>query len=124
MTKIWVLEGFISKEIMEKSLNELYEMKANQTDEKLIKACDEAISAYKKRMDKNPDGYWLGYDGKIVYKHFCEEAKGTLRNMKDKKMKWRVVEGELIGETAKYWLNNYKPVKINEGVMKYLWATL
>lgn len=121
MKKVWILERFISPEECKKSLDDLYAAReANAEKPELAKVCDEMITAYKKRMDANPDGYWLGYDGKIIYRDFCYCAKQTMRNLAGSK--FRVVEGE-IEDNAKYWLG-YKIVKENPGVLRYLYKTL
>lgn len=121
MKKVWVLEKFVSVDEMQKSLSKLFEMREmNEGKEEAIRACDEMIAAYKKRMDANPDGYWLGYQGKTIYRQFCQCAHDTMRNLKGST--FRVVEGE-IADDAKMWLG-YKVVKVNDGVMRYLYATM
>ena len=122
MKKIWVLEGFIDRSQMIKSLDDLYSMKAGLDSDDAKKACDDAIIAYKKRIDSSHDGYWFGYEGKSSYRDFCICAKRVLKNMRKENMAWRVIEG-IIPDDAKSWLD-YKIVKENVGVMKYLWATL
>lgn len=121
MKKVWILEKFVSIEKMQKSLSELLEMrKVNEGNDEAVKTCDEMIDCYKNRMEKNPEGYWLGYQGKIIYRQFCECAHQTMRNLKGEQ--FRVVEAE-INDDAKYWAG-YKIVKENPGVMRYLYATL
>lgn len=122
MKKVWILEGFISREKMEEELEDLYTSRDLAKTEDQIKACDEIMSIHKKTILKHPEGYWVGYQGKSIYHQFCTCAKDTLRNMKDVIKKWRVVEAE-INDDAQVWVG-YKIVKENPGVMRYLWATL
>ena len=122
MKKVWILEGFISKEKMEKSLKDLYDLEKKATTKDQIDSCLEMIDLYEKKLHENPDGYWLAYQGKTNYKYFCDEAHSTMRNLRKDKMKWRVIEGS-IRDDAKTWCG-YEVVKENAGVMKYLWATL
>lgn len=122
MKKVWILEGFISKEAMENELKSLYEMKTKAKLPEQIDACDELIRFCIDRIDKNPEGRWLGYQGKTNYKEFCYCAHETLRNMKKERMKWRVVEA-FIKDSASTWAG-YETIRENVGVMKYLWATL
>lgn len=77
------------------------------------------VENYKKQIEANPNGRWIGFDGKSIYSVFCNVAKETIRMFPDSK--FRVVEGE-IEDDAKYW-PGYKFVKENEGVLRYLMAT-
>lgn len=122
MKKVWILEGFISKESMIESLNQILEMKESADTEDGIKACNEVETVYRNQIARYPEGHWLGYQGKVIYSQFCECAKETLRNMRNQNMRWRVVEAT-IEDHAKYW-TGYKVVKENSGVLKYLLATL
>ena len=123
MKKVWILEKFESNEAMVKTLGELEktldESKGN-LDEKGIELMNQTIGSYKKMIDENPEGIWIGWEGKSIYRQFCEVAKDALRRA-DKSWKFRVVEGE-IEDNAKYWCD-YKFVKVNEGVLRYLMAT-
>ena len=123
MKKVWILEKFESNEAMVKSLSELeqmFEESKDNFDEKGIESMTKTIESYKKRIDENPGGEWIGWEGKSIYSQFCEVAKDALRRA-DKSWKFRVVEGE-IEDNAQYWCG-YKFVKVNEGVLKYLIAT-
>ena len=123
MKKVWILEKFVSNEAMVKTLGELektLEESKGNLDEKGIEVMNKSIASYKKMIDENPEGMWIGWEGKSIYRQFCEVAKDALRRA-DKSWKFRVVEGE-IEDNAKYWCN-YKFVKVNEGVLKYLMAT-
>jgi len=123
MKKVWILEKFESNEKMVKTLNELEqifeESKAN-LDEKGIESMNKTINSYKKRIEKNPNGEWVGYQGKSIYRQFCDVARDEIRRA-DKSCKFRVVEGE-IEDNAQYWVG-YKFVKENDGVLHYLMAT-
>ena len=123
MKKVWVLEKFESNEMMVKVLGEMeqiFEESKGKLDEKGVESINQAIASYKKMIDENPEGTWIGWEGKSIYRQFCEVAKDALRRA-DKSWKFRVVEGE-IEDNAKYWCG-YKFVKENEGVLKYLMAT-
>ena len=123
MKKVWVLEKFASNEVMVKTLGELEQMldeSKDKLDEKGIESMNKTIASYKKMIDENPEGIWIGWEGKSNYRQFCEVAKDSLRRA-DKSWKFRVVEGE-IEDNAKYW-RGYKFVKVNEGVLRYLMAT-
>ena len=123
MKKVWILEKFVSNEAMVKTLGELektLEESKGNLDEKGIEVMNKSIASYKKMIDENPEGMWIGWEGKSNYRQFCEVAKDALRRA-DKSWKFRVVEGE-IEDNAKYWCN-YKFVKVNESVLRYLMAT-
>ena len=122
MKKVWILEGFIDREKMEKSLNDLYDLEKKATTKDQIDSCLEMINIYEKKLHENPNGYWLAYQGKTIYKQFCDCSRQTLHNLCKDIAKWRVVEGS-IEDGSKTWVG-YKFVKENVGVMKYLWATL
>ena len=123
MKKVWILEKFESNEMMVKTLGELeqmFEENKGNFDEKGIESMNQTISSYKKRIEENPKGMWIGWEGKLIYRQFCDVAKAALRRA-DKSWKFRVVEGE-IEDNAQYWCG-YKFVKENEGVLRYLMAT-
>ena len=123
MKKVWILEKFESNEMMVKTLGELeqvFEENKGNFDEKGIESINQIIASYKKRIEENPEGMWIGWEGKSIYRQFCDVAKAALRRA-DKSWKFRVVEGE-IEDNAQYWCD-YKFVKENEGVLRYLMAT-
>ena len=123
MKKVWILEKFESNEAMVKALGELeqmFEESKGNLDEKSIESMNRTIASHKKMIEENPEGMWIGWEGKSIYRQFCEVAKDALRRA-DKSWKFRVVEGE-IEDNAKYWCG-YKIVKVNEGVFRYLMAT-
>ena len=123
MKKVWILEKFESNEMMVKTLGELeqmFEESKGNLNEKGIESMNQIIASHKKMIDENPEGMWIGCEGKSIYRQFCDVAKSELRRA-NKSWKFRVVEGE-IEDNAKYWCN-YKFVKVNEGVLRYLMAT-
>ena len=122
MKKVWILEGFATREMMDKEMEELLKEIADVQTEVEKVAAKEIIKIHENAIRKYPEGRWAAYQGKTNYKQFCECAHETLRNMKKKNMQWRVIEGQ-IEDDAKYWVG-YEPVKENPGVMRYLWATL
>lgn len=122
MKKVWILEGFVSREHMEKELGGIVEMISKAKTKEEVDAVLEMEGMYKKVIEKNPEGHWTAWQGKTNYKQFCDCAKETLRNMRKEKMQWRVIEGAIEDE-ASTWVG-YKIVKENNGVMRYLWATL
>lgn len=120
MQKIWILECLYTPEEMQKDLA-LYE-KMLDTDD--IKNNEESLELTKKMLEntkqmiaENPNGKWIGHQGKIIYRQFCECALETMGYFKNKKQ-YRVVEA-LIEENSRYWLN-YEVVKENPGVLKCL----
>lgn len=123
MKKVWILEKFESNEAMVKTLSnfeQMFEEGKDKLDEKGIESMIQTIASQKKMIEENPEGMWIGWEGKIIYRQFCETAKAALRRA-DKSWKFRVVEGE-IEDNAQYWCG-YKFVKENEGVLRYLMAT-
>ena len=123
MKKVWILEKFESNEAMVKTLGELeqmFEESKDKLDEKGIESMNRTIAYQKKMIEENPEGMWIGCEGKSIYRQFCDVAKAALRRA-DKSWKFRVVEGE-IEDNARYW-RGYKFVKENEGVLRYLMAT-
>lgn len=123
MKKVWILEKFEGHEEMVKSLNiieEAFKTNGDKLDADGVKSVEESIAAYKKRIEENPNGWWIGWEGKTIYRQFCDCARDALRRA-DKSWKFRVVEGE-IEDNAWSWLG-YKFVKENEGVLRYLMAT-
>ena len=123
MKKVWILEKFESNEMMVKTLGELeqmFEESKGNLDEKGIESMNQTIASYKKMIEENPEGMWIGWEGKSIYRQFCDVAKAALRRA-DKSWKFRVVEGE-IEDDAQSWCG-YKLVKENEGVLRYLMAT-
>ena len=123
MKKVWILEKFESNEMMVKTLSnfeQMFEESKGNLNEKGIESMNQTIASYKKMIEENPKGMWIGYEGKSIYRQFCDVAKAALRRA-DKSWKLRVVEGE-IEDNAQYWCG-YKFIKENEGVLRYLMAT-
>ena len=121
-TKVWILEKFVTREAMVQNLADYegyFEEAKKQDNEQAIKDFDNLIQKYKAKVEANPDGEWIGFEGNSSYRQFCECAKGAIRRNND--AKFRVVEAE-IPSSAKMWLG-YKFVKVNEGVLNYLLAT-
>lgn len=122
MKKVWILEALYTAEEMKRDLDTYLDM--IQHDE--IKNCKEhletaniLISTAKRHLEEYPNGKWVGYQGKTNYRQFCECACETLSNKNFISSKeFRVVEA-LIDDDATYW-TNYKVVKENPGVLKYL----
>ena len=124
MKKVWILERFITREEMEKSYEDILSLKNDSDDEKTIETCEKIAASYKENMDENPNGYWSGHVGKSSYKAFCSEAYESLRYWKGKNKKFRVVEGK-IEDTDKSWVRyKYYTKKVNDGVLRYLFATM
>lgn len=119
MKKVWILEKFATAEEQAKSYENLKAMVEFAKTPEEIAGIELAVANYKKVMDENPDGRWYGFEGKIIYRQFCDVAKAAIRRNPDGK--FRVVEGE-IEDDAKYW-NGYKMTKVNDGVLRYLMAT-
>ena len=97
MKKVWILEKFESNEMMVKTLGELeqmFEESKDNLDEKGIESMNQTIASYKKMIEENPEGMWIGWEGKSIYRQFCDVAKAALRRA-DKSWKFRVVEGEI-----------------------------
>lgn len=121
MKKVWILEKFETHEEMVK-LHADYEawledVKANDPDK--VVHFETLVEKHKQVMEENPDGRWFGFEGKSIYRQFCDVAKAAIR--RNPGAKFRVVEGE-IDDDAKYWVG-YKMTKVNDGVYRYLMAT-
>ena len=123
MKKVWILEKFATVEEMNKSCEFYREaielMRAEGKDEKEIAHFEEFVLSYEKLIAENPDGRWYGFEGKVIYRQFCDVAKAAIR--RNPEGKFRVVEAE-IEDDAKTW-NGYKMTKVNDGVLRYLMAT-
>ena len=123
MKKVWILEKYVTVEEMERTLSDLeqgYEANRDKFTEEQIATMESTLEAYKKKIKENPNGYWLGFEGKSIYKQFCNVARAALERA-EKGARFRVVEGE-VKDDAKFW-TGYKFVKENEGVFRYLMAT-
>ena len=123
MKKVWILEGFIGKDQMKQSEDDVKAMGAyfeKNGDVEEAENCKRVLAAVEKKHSENPDGYWLGYQGKTNYKAFCYESKQTMRELKGRK--FRVLKAE-IEDDANTWTHYVNGVE-NEGVLRYLYATL
>ena len=118
MKKVWILEGLYTKDEMLSTIKEYTELRDSGqfTDSEHIDALNKAISRITEALNENPNGKWLGYQGKIIWKQFCECALETMTYLKHKK--FRVVEA-LIPDDATNW-NGYTVVRENEGALRYL----
>lgn len=120
MRKVWILEKFDTVEDMTRVRDEIQRMfddaepdsEEQATAKRILDKCNEDLEEY-------PEGRWHGHEGKFNYKDFCYVAKAAIR--RDRNAKFRVVAAE-VEDDAKYWLGYQNPV-VNEGVMKYLYAT-
>lgn len=124
MKKVWILEKFATAEEEIKHYNDFKELletakKNNNMTEEQISQFNESLANFKKIVDENPNGRWYGFEGKTIYRQFCDVAKAAIRRNPDGK--FRVVEAE-IDDDAQYW-TGYKFIKVNEGVYRYLMAT-
>lgn len=122
MKKVWILEKFATAEEQAKHYAEYADMVEyfkNNCDNEEAAKIERVVANYKKILDENPNGRWYGFEGKVIYRQFCDVAKAAIR--RNPEGKFRVVEGE-IEDDAKYW-TGYKVVKINDGVLRYLMAT-
>ena len=124
MKKVWVLEKFASRDEMLQHQKENHVMvevaKAdNKYTAEQISALEDFAASYDKVVENNPDGRWYGFEGKIIYKQFCDCAKAAIRRNPDGK--FRVVKGE-IPDDSKVWIG-YKNAQVNDGVLRYLMAT-
>lgn len=130
--KVWILERYINSAEMVKSLEELkgFVEAAEKVKDKVndieIAALKDAVVRYQEKMQQYPDGYWLGHVGRSNYKQFCWDAKESmrfwLRNQGKKADELRVVEG-YIKDNSKTWIG-YTVAKVNDGVKRYLLATM
>lgn len=67
MKKVWILEKFESNEMMVKTLGELeqmFEENKSNFDAKGIESMNQTIASHKKRIEENPEGMWIGWEGK------------------------------------------------------------
>lgn len=123
MKKVWILEQFQPHERLVENYNNLIGI-MEQWEKAEVKEENKAkmmgyIEQVKKTADENPNGMWYAVDGKVIYDQFCRVARATIRDYPDDE--YRVVEG-LVDDGAKYWIN-YKAVRVNDGVLRYLLAT-
>ena len=120
MKSVWVLEILRTKEDLDKQLNDCRAMIDLAQDEKCMEMLNSVIKSLEQDMRDYPDGKFVGIEGKIYYCDFTYCARECMRRNKDKK--FRVVKAE-IEDNAKYWMCYKNPI-INEGVLRYLYATL
>ena len=121
--KVWVLEKFASHTEMIKTLIdmiEIVESSRNICSAEDSQNFDKGLDRFEDKIEKNPSGFWSGFEGKTNYKQFCNVAKDAIE--RNPNAKFRVVEGE-IDDKATTWIN-YRLVSVNDKVLKYLYATL
>ena len=114
MKTVWVLEKYITEERAEEIRAELLEMaeELGSDDQKIADIKNKQIAG------------WSGVVGRSVYKQFCEDAKERLwwGRQKQENDRFRVVKAE-IADNSKVW-TGYKNAVVNDGVMRYLYATM
>lgn len=126
--KVWILERYIDSAEMAKTLDEFkeYAEKAEKEGNIATASFKDAVVRYQEKMRQHPEGYWSGHVGRSNYKQFCWDAKESLRfwlrEEGKKANEFRVVEG-YIEDNAKLWVG-YKAIKVNDGVKRYLLATM
>lgn len=123
MMKIWVLESFVNADSQNNTVEEFKGFLADavkESNEELIECLKKAIDHCEKFNLANPDGHWSGIMSKKNYKNFCYEAKDTMRRHKD--WQFRVVKAE-IEDNATTWVG-YTNAVVNDGVLKYFYATM
>lgn len=121
MKNVWVLERFVSAEEVQQSITELRGFLKVVEDAKDREELERLIATY----EKHTEGHWLGYVGRTNYNQWCWDAKDFIRRHKGTdfgKAPLRVVKAQ-IEDNATTWLG-YTNAVVNEGVMRYLWATV
>lgn len=119
--KVWILEKWITREHMEKEQKNFAEGLAvakEQGKPEVINALQEAVDMYARNLEKYPDGYWLGWGGKAIYKEFKHEAMGNIvahRKMDKNDCTFRVVTAR-IPESSKTWIGYKNPVEDTESL--------
>ena len=116
MKTVWVLERKVPVEETMAHIKELREWNDSESDRVAAKLEAE--------LAENPDGYWLGYVGRSNYKDWCWDAKDFIRRHKGTKFgkaPLRVVKAQ-IPDNSKTWID-YTNAVVNEGVLRYLYAT-
>lgn len=124
MKKVWILEKLYLPEETRKSIIEMEDMLENirnnpEAPAEGISCMENTISTLKQRLADFPEGYWLGFEGKVIYRQFCQVAKAAINRNPD--CTFQVVSAE-IADDAKSWLGYQNPI-VNEGVLRYLMAT-
>lgn len=124
MKKVWILEKLYTPEETKKSLAETQTILDTagsnpSATEEAIKAFQNIITSLEQKLVDFPEGYWGGFEGKVIYSQFCQVAKAAIRRNPD--CIFRVVSAE-IEDNAWSWMG-YKNPQVNEGVLRYLKAT-
>lgn len=121
MKNVWVLERFVSAEEIEARMADLQKMLAHATKDEDIETLEQLIDAY----GKHTEGHWLGYVGRTNYRQWCREAQDFIRRHKGTefgKAPLRVVKAQ-VADNSNTWLG-YTNAVVNDGVLRYLYATL
>ena len=124
MKKVWILEKLYLPEETKKSISDMEKVLEDLPNnpaatEEVINSMKNTIFVLKQKLVDFPEGYWLGFEGKIIYSQFCSVAKAAIN--RNPEVTFRVVTAE-IEDNAKYW-PGYQNLKVNEGVLRYLMAT-
>ena len=124
MKKVWVLEKWATREERIQTLKDVLEL-CDKVEETVGKEdTDKAREIYRNMLEKVSDpsfeGEWIGWVGKSVYKHFCQDAIESMKFNKNKNYKYRVVSAQ-IEDDATEWVKYVNPVE-NEGVLRYLYV--
>ena len=122
MKKVWILERFVTTEELKDYvvMAESYVEKCEKDHPDRVNDAKNLLESSKQTLENNPNGQWIGMEGKSIYRIFCRVAKDCIRNAP--KYLYRVVTAE-IPDDAKYWIGYKNPI-VNEGVLKYLKATV
>lgn len=120
MKTVWVLEMLRTPDEMREAINDFEDMLHMETTEQIKVKLTETIHKLEMQMIEFPNGKFTGTIGRSIYKQFTKDAKDCIRRNKDRQ--FRVVKAE-IEDDAQYWVN-YKNSVENEGVLKFLYATL
>ena len=116
MKTVWVLERKVPVQETVDHIKELREWNDPESDRVAAKLEAE--------LAENPDGYWLGYVGRSNYRDWCWDAKDFIRRHKGTefgKAPLRVVKAQ-IPDNSRTWVG-YTNAVVNEGVLRYLYAT-
>lgn len=122
MKKVWILQRWETMEEMTETYNDIKDMAANCSDEKLEPEWKRLLECHQKTIEDNPNGRWRDIIGRSVYSQFIYVAREQMLLPSNKDKQWRVVEGK-IEVDAKYWVG-YKFTKENDGILRYLYATV
>lgn len=130
MKKIWILERYETKKELMSKLSGMMDMVKfaieNEQDEKSIERLKVSVNDFETMVNAlaYDEGILVGWEGKSNYKVFCNAAIDAInrdvRTYGKSKHQFRVVEAE-IEDYKEYWVD-YKFIKVNDGVTRYLYA--